>query len=119
MRTVAALVALLLVSAVAAAARVVPVAGAGQLTAALGAAQKGDEIVLADGTYALTGASCSAAGTTAEPIVVRAANPLGAIIQFDGVEGWKVSGPSWHFEALDIRGVCASDDTCEHAFHVF
>ncbi|MSP72658.1 MAG: hypothetical protein EXR76_10865 [Myxococcales bacterium] len=27
-------------------------------------------------------------------------------------------GAHWHFEGLDVRGVCADDSACEHAFHV-
>jgi hypothetical protein len=57
-------------------------------------------------------------GTEAAPIVVRAENSLGATIEFDGLEGFKVSGAHWHFEDLDVRGVCANDSDCEHAFHV-
>ncbi|WP_437975296.1 chondroitinase-B domain-containing protein [Sorangium sp. So ce295] len=102
-----------------AAAAVVPVGTTDELVAAIGAAKAGDEIVLASGTYAFDGVSCAAAGTEASPIVVRAAEPLGAIVELSGLEGFKVSGPNWHFEDLDIRGVCADDSDCEHAFHVF
>jgi len=49
---------------------------------------------------------------------VRSATPLGARIEFDAVEGFHVTGAHRHFEGLDVRGVCASDDACEHAFHV-
>lgn len=103
----------------AAEARVVPVATAGELTAAIDAAVAGDEIVLANGTYELAGASCDAVGTQAAPIIVRAAEPLQAKIELDGLEGFRVSGASWRFEGLDIRGVCAVDSSCEHAFHVY
>jgi uncharacterized protein (TIGR03382 family) len=99
----------------------VPVVDVGTTTdliAAISNAHAGDEIVLADGTYALTGVSCSAVGTEAAPITVRAANPLGAHIELDALEGFKVSGAYWHFEGLDVKGVCASDPNCEHAFHV-
>ncbi len=75
--------------------------------------------MLADGTYALSAnVTCDAVGTAAEPIVVRAATPLGAHITFNALEGFKVTGPHWHFEQLDITGVCAVDANCEHAFHV-
>lgn len=89
-----------------------------ELIAAVSSAHPGDTIVLADGTYPLTGASCSANGTAASPITVKSATPLGAHIEFDALEGFKVSGANWHFEGLDVKGVCANDSDCEHAFHV-
>lgn len=96
-----------------------PVATSADLVAAIASAQPGDAIVLAAGTYDLGNVSCSTSGTADAPIVVRSATPLGALIRFSGVEGFKVSGAHWHFEGLDIQGVCATDDECEHAFHVF
>ena len=101
-----------------ASARTVNVSTATELTTAISAAAAGDEIVLAAGTYHLTGASCSASGTAAAPIVVRSATPLAAKIEFDALEGFHVTAPNWHFEGLDIKGVCADDNNCEHAFHV-
>lgn len=97
---------------------VINVSSAAELVAAIDAAQPGDEIVLADGTYLLTGASCDVAGTAAQPIVVRAATPLGAKLELDSLEGFRVTAAHWHFEGLDIRGTCAVDSSCEHAFHV-
>lgn len=96
----------------------VTVANAAELSAAIQNAKAGDEIVLAAGTYALGNVSCTASGTAGSPIVVRAATPLAARIDFSGLEGFKVSGAHWHFEGLDIHGVCANDADCEHAFHV-
>lgn len=96
----------------------ISVADVAGLTAAIGAAAPGDVIILEDGDYALAGVSCTAHGTEGSPITVRSATPLGAHVAFDGVEGFKVSGAHWHFEGLDIRGTCADDSTCEHAFHV-
>ena len=62
-------------------AAIVHVATATELTTAIDNAMPGDEIVLADGTYALTAnVTCDAAGTEAEPITVRAASALGAHI---------------------------------------
>ena len=96
-------------------ARTVNVTDVASLTSAIGGAAAGDEIILADGTYHFTSSpSCSAAG----PIFVHAATPLGARIEFDALEGFHVTGPQWRFEGLDIHGVCAADDNCEHAFHV-
>src|SRR5690606_22946082 len=34
------------------------------------------------------------------------------------VEGFKVSGANWVFENLTLRGVCADDSSCEHAWHI-
>jgi ribosomal protein L7/L12 len=96
----------------------IPVATVAELAAAIQAAQPGDTLVLADGTYVTDGMTCSAAGTAATPIVVRAQNPLAATIETTGTEGFKVTGPHWHFEGLVVRGTCVDDDTCEHAFHV-
>ncbi len=97
----------------------VAVSTAPQLTAAIAAAKPGDRIVLANGTYALTASpSCNAVGTPTAPIEVVAQTPLGAKITFDTVEGFKVNGAFWRFDGLDVRGVCANDSDCEHAFHV-
>ncbi|NOU28101.1 MAG: PE-PGRS family protein, partial [Polyangiaceae bacterium] len=91
-----------------AAAKDVAVATAAELTSAIAGAQPGDRIVLASGTYALNASpSCNAVGTAAAPIEVVAQTPLGAKITFDTLEGFKVNGPFWHFDGLDVRGVCA------------
>lgn len=97
---------------------IVPVASSAELTAALSAALPGDEIVLAPGTYPLTNVNCSAVGTPAQPIIVRSAERLGAKLELSGLEGFRVTGASWQFDGLDVRGTCADDSTCEHAFHV-
>jgi MYXO-CTERM domain-containing protein len=97
----------------------VPVSTAAQLTTAIGAAKAGDTIVLAAGMYKISAKlSCSAVGTAAAPITVKSATPLTAKIEFDTVEGFAVTGAYWTFEGLDIKGVCAVDSNCEHAFHV-
>jgi parallel beta-helix repeat protein len=96
----------------------VPVKNVAELGAAISAAAPGDVIILAPGTYASTGFSCNANGTSENPIVVKSATPLAARIDFDALEGFKVSGANWHFEGLEVHGVCAKDDDCEHAFHV-
>lgn len=103
-----------------AAADVVPVASAAQLVAAIDAAQPGDEITLAPGTYTVAqNLDCDAAGTPEAPIKVRSAAFGDSLIRFAAVEGFKVSAPHWVFENLDVVGVCAVDSDCEHAFHVF
>ncbi|NTX16038.1 PE-PGRS family protein [Myxococcus sp. CA056] len=90
-----------------------------ELQAALASAKAGDDIVLADGTYTVNAnLDCKAEGTEAQPITVRAANRHAALIRFNAVEGFKVSGRSWVFDGLTIEGICARDPDCEHAFHV-
>ncbi|HMJ13822.1 MAG TPA: right-handed parallel beta-helix repeat-containing protein [Polyangiaceae bacterium] len=91
-----------------------------QLRAALADAEAGDEIILAAGTYAVSGGnlSCSANATPQNPIVVRSATPLAAKLELSTTEGFLVTGSSWHFVGLDVKGTCATDSACEHAFHV-
>ncbi len=98
--------------------QIVPVSTSSELTAAIAAAQPGDVITLASGTYALGNVNCAANGYDGQPIVVRAAESLGAKLELDGTEGFRVTGMHWQFIGLDVRGTCATDDACEHAFHV-
>ena len=71
--------------------RTVPVSSAGQLAFALAAAQEGDHILLADGTY---GGNYVAAlpGSPTDPVVIRSVNPLGAkltgALQVTGEDVW-------------------------------
>jgi nitrous oxidase accessory protein NosD len=120
MTRLASSLALALASTAATGARAAPakVSTSKELLDAIAAAHPGHEILLAPGTYALAGANCSADGTAAAPITVRSETPLAAVIEFDGLEGFLVTGAHWHFEGLTVRGVCAADSDCEHAFHV-
>lgn len=83
-------------------------------------AQPGDTITFAPGTYRFHGTYIDARrpGAAGAPITVRAARAGSAVLEFDMVEGFLVSAPYWTFEDLTIRGVCADDSSCEHAFHV-
>ena len=90
------------------------------LRAALAQANPGDTITLLPGVYRFGGAplDVNRPGRAGAPIVVRAAQPGSAQLEFDLVEGFRVKAPHWRFENLAIRGVCAEDRYCEHAFHV-
>jgi parallel beta-helix repeat protein len=100
-------------------ARTINVRNVAELVAAMHRAAPGDDIVLADGIYSITGKlHADAPGTVSLPITVRSAHPLRATIRSGGLIAFEVTAPYWHFSALDIRGVCADDTGCEHAFHV-
>ncbi|RKG94581.1 chondroitinase-B domain-containing protein [Corallococcus carmarthensis] len=95
------------------------VATVADLQNALASAKAGDELVLEDGTYTVNAnLNCAAEGTQAQPITVRAKNRYAALIRFNAQEGFKVSGRYWTFDGLTVEGICANDETCEHAFHV-
>jgi hypothetical protein len=101
-------------------AALVPVTDAAELVAAVDAAQPGDVITLAPGVYTLSqNLLCDTPGTADAAIIVRAAALGDATLRFDALEGFKVSAPHWIFENLEIEGICAAHDDCEHAFHLF
>ena len=91
-----------------------------EVRAAIGKAEAGDTITLAPGTYRFSGRAIDAnrPGRLDAPVTVRAARPGSVQIEFEQVEGFRVSAPHWRFENLSIRGVCPDDSYCEHAFHV-
>jgi hypothetical protein len=79
--------------------RTVDVANSGALASAIGTAQAGDCIVMADGSYTFPG--IAAKGTMANPIVIRAANTLMAVVSsgdlsFDGAAFVVVQGLTWN-----------------------
>lgn len=78
----------------------------------------GDTITFAPGVYRVRKLEARRPGVKGAPIVVRAAQPGSVTIEFHGGEGFLVAAPYWRFENLVIRGVCAPQEGCEHAFHV-
>jgi hypothetical protein len=102
--------------------RVIAVNSAEEALQALKNAQAGDEITFEDGVYLFNqNLELGGAGTAANPIFVRARNPLKAKLNFCNTEGFRVTRhPYWIFENLDIEGVChgQSDGSNEHAFHI-
>jgi hypothetical protein len=100
---------------------VVPVATAIALEEAIARADPGQVITLAPGIYRLGGRAyvdVARPGRDGAPVTVRADAPGTALVEFDMAEGFRVSAPYWTFENLHIRGVCAEQSACEHAFHV-
>ncbi len=97
----------------------IAVSDVGQLRAAIAAAGPGDEIVLADGEYVIDRTfDCTAPGRADAPVVVRAANPLGAVVRSSAIVAFHAQAPHWAFQGLDIQGTCADHSQCEHAFHI-
>jgi MYXO-CTERM domain-containing protein len=85
--------------------RAVPVTDAPSLTAALAAAQPGDVITLAAGTYPGTYA-ITTSGSRRDPIVIRGANRDGVIIDGQACTGCnllEVYGSDVHIEQLTLR----------------
>jgi hypothetical protein len=102
---------------VAAAGITVPVLSAASAMRAIEKASPGDVITFSPGTYRFSGRpyipTSSASGVT-----VRAERPGTVFLEFDLPSGFLVASPGWTFENLHIRGVCAPQASCEHAFHV-
>ena len=95
------------------------VASATQLARAVEQAVAGQVIEIEPGRYRISHpVGTLGPGTAMQPITVRAGKPGDVWIEFDTLEGFKVTQPYWAFENLNIRGVCAKDHDCEHAFHV-
>ncbi len=89
------------------------------LRAAIAAAAPGDVLLLAPGSYEIDRTlDCTRAGQATAPIVVRSSTPLGAVLRVSVQEGFRVQAAYWRFEGLEVIGTCASDDVCEHAFHL-
>lgn len=100
--------------------RIVRIDDARSFLQAMREAEPGDVITLAPGTYRLDRRtiSLSRPGTRQGPIMVRAERLGDATLEMNTLEGFLVNAPYWIFENLDIKGVCTSDNSCEHAFHV-
>lgn len=96
-----------------------PVATVAQLAAAIEQAEPGTVIEIGAGRFELLESLVTRrGGTPSQPIVVRARRPGTVELVSRTVEAIIVSHPYWQFEHLSLRGACASDDECEHAFHV-
>lgn len=82
-------------------------------------ATAGTQIVVAPGLYLFEQTlTLGHDGRDGAPIALRAERPGSVRFEFAQIDGIRVDRPHWVFENLDIRGVCARHDDCEHAFHV-
>ncbi|WP_326857339.1 NosD domain-containing protein [Noviherbaspirillum sp.] len=91
-----------------------------EVIGAIAQARPGDVIEMAPGIYRFHGSPISVArpGMQNDRIILRAKQPGTVILEHEMVEGFLVSAPYWTFENLTIRGICSSQNGCEHAFHV-
>ncbi|MFC0250909.1 right-handed parallel beta-helix repeat-containing protein [Massilia consociata] len=90
-----------------------------ELRSAMASAVSGDIITLAPGVYRVRSPLTSTrAGVAKVPITVRAERPGEVVFDIEAREGFVVSTPHWTFENLVIRGACAQQGYCDHAFHV-
>jgi hypothetical protein len=79
----------------------------------------GTHIVIAPGRYSFDKTlRLGQDGRARAPIVVGALLPGSVQLAFSQVSGIEIDRPHWAFENLNIRGTCARDHDCEHAFHV-
>ena len=77
--------------------------GAGTLQAALNAANAGDELVLADGTYTSGNVVGGSVGDISKSITIRAQNPRGAILDGQNVyRGLDITSGTVVLDGLDI-----------------
>jgi hypothetical protein len=100
--------------------RLKPVLNQADLRAAINNAEPGDVIQLMSGRHVFVDRQISVnkPGTASAPITVRAARLGDVTIEANQTVVFKLFAPHWRFENLVIRGTCAEDRYCEHAFHV-
>ncbi len=97
----------------------ITVSSVDELRQVASSASPGDVITIAPGDYDVSSRiEVTAAGTEPQPITLRAASLGDVTIRMNTLEGFWVNAPNWHFENLDVVGVCADDSDCEHAFHI-
>jgi len=92
-----------------------------EILSAIRHAKPGDDIIISPGTYTLTTRYYFGVNSPGEkwfPIRLRAERIGSVLINMSSHEGFLVNAPYWHFENLEINGVCKNHSWCEHAFHV-
>ena len=90
-----------------------------EIRQALLGAMPGTHIVVEPGLYMFeANLYLGRDGEVGFPISLRAARPGTVWLEFKQMDGILVNRPHWQFENLNIRGVCAQEHNCEHAFHV-
>ncbi len=100
--------------------KVISVSNSREFLTALKTVERGQAIKLMPGTYKIKQRTINIrhSGSSIEPITVMGSELGAVMLELDTLEGFYVDKPFWVFENLKIKGVCASDSQCEHAFHV-
>jgi hypothetical protein len=95
------------------------VRSADELAEAMSTAEAGAVIEIAPGNYGIERTLRTArAGRAGLPITVRAPGVGVVVLEVRVDQAIAVTQPYWVFENLTLRGACATDSECEHAFHV-
>jgi hypothetical protein len=106
-------------SAVAQSGREVLLGTAAEVRSAIAQALPGDVLTMLPGRYNFDQAlALSRAGRADSKITLRALLADSVNIDVAGGQGFNVTGSDWQVENLTIRGACARQSDCEHAFHV-
>ncbi|MET0857193.1 MAG: right-handed parallel beta-helix repeat-containing protein [Telluria sp.] len=92
---------------------------AAEVSDAIAQAAPGDVLTLLPGRYTF-GQSLRLArpGRPDSKITLRAMRADEVFVDFATEQGFIVTAPDWRVENLTIRGACAAQADCEHAFHV-
>lgn len=99
---------------------VLTVSSVSELRRALKSVKAGGTIKIQPGTYRIHSRAIQIkhSGQQLKPITVVAEKLGDVTLELDTLEGFYINRPYWKFLNLVIKGVCASDGRCEHAFHV-
>lgn len=99
--------------------REVLLGSAAEVRSAIEQAVPGDVLTMLPGRYNFVQAlSLARPGRPDSKITLRALQADSVFIDVATVQGFVVTAPDWRVENLTIRGTCARQPDCEHAFHV-
>lgn len=106
-------------AAIALSGREVLLGSAAEVRRAIESARAGDVLTLLPGRYHFDQTLALAQpGRPDSKITLRARRADSVYIDIATGQGFAVTAPDWRVENLTIRGACANQGDCEHAFHV-
>jgi hypothetical protein len=99
--------------------REVTLGSAAEVRSAIAQAAPGDVLTMLPGRYQFDQSlPLARPGRPDSKITLRAMRADDVFIEFSTEQGFVVTAPDWRVENLTIRGACAAQPDCEHAFHV-